>query len=281
MRLISLTFLTQVAFAASPDAHALLARAISAFERNQQQEVHWNWTVTETRAIVAKGGLEQKLPDVTVESVIRNDGRRCNAVLSWGDGIQPYLIDSDPDSRCQATEAFHPAFSVPELLKSADVRLLSRPPKAIVIEIFPDKTRENSPDPTVSCAASIRGKVELDPATSFPRQIEGEATGSGCRPSARVPIHYGEGDSVTARNSFQRGASFQMTFELQPDKFQSPERSFWIRVFDRFEAPLPRGISGAMIYWGRRVPLTMAGFQRIVKESHTVAREFGTETTIR
>jgi len=262
-----------------PDARTLLQMAISAFQRNQEQEIHWNWTATEERTLLGKDGAEQKLPDVTVESVIRSDGRRCNAVLSWGDGTAPYLINSDPDSRCQATEAFRPAFDVAELLKSSHVRLVSRQPKDIVLTILPDKEREKSPDPNVSCAASIRATVALDPATSFPRQIDGELVGSGCAPTASVPLHYGREDVVNTRLSFQKGAKFYMTFELQPDRFQKPERSFWIRVSEHYDMPLVAR-AGAMIVWSRRFLMT-AGVQRIVKEVHTTAREFGTETTIR
>ncbi|HUA59889.1 MAG TPA: hypothetical protein VML19_14110 [Verrucomicrobiae bacterium] len=281
MRPILLVILLASPAAGGPpdDARALLQRAISAFQRNQEQEIHWNWTATEERTLLGKDGAEQKLPEVTVESVIRSDGRRCNAVLSWGDGTAPYLIDSDPDSRCQATEAFRPAFDVSELLKSNHVRLVSRPPKDIVLTILPDKEREKATDRRVSCAASIRATVALDPLTSFPRQIDGELVGSGCAPTAEVPLHYGREDVINTRLSFQKGAKFYMTFELQPDRFQNPQRSFWIRVSEHYEMPLVAR-TGAMVVWGRRFPMTI-GLQRVVKDVRTVAREFGTETTIR
>jgi len=79
--------------------------------------------------------------------------------------------------------------------------------------------------------------------------------------------------------SFQKGAKFYMTFELQPDRFQNPQRSFWIRVSEHYEMPLVAR-TGAMVVWGRRFPMTI-GLQRVVKDVRTVAREFGTETTIR
>jgi len=265
--------------AARDDAAALLAKAASAFERNQRQEMHWNWTAAETRTLLGNGGVEQKLPDVTVESVIRTDGRRCNAVLSWGDGTTPYLIDSDADSRCQATEAFRPPFEIAELLKGGKVRVLSHPPEATVLSIVPDTLRQRSTDPEVSCAASIRATIQLDPATSFPFQIEGEVAASGCAATAIVPLHYGTEDFVNTRRGFGKGAKFRMTFELQPDRFQHPERSFWIRVFERYDMPLVARV-GAMVVWGRRFPL-LYGMQRVVKESRTTAREFGAEATMR
>jgi hypothetical protein len=269
----------RLAAAAPQDARAWLAKAIAAFERNQQQEINWNWTATEERTLIGSGGLEQRLPDVTVESVIRSDGTRCNAVLSWGDGTPAYLAGSDPDSRCQATEAFRPAFNVAELLRSSNVRLVSKPPKDLVLSILPDKEREKSDDPKVSCAASIRATVSLDPVTSFPRQIDGELVGAGCPPTVEVPLHYGQENVVNTRMSFQKGAKFYMTFELQPDRFQKPERSFWIRVSEHYEMPLAVK-SGNMVVWGRRFAMAV-GIQRIIKDVHTTAREFGTETTIR
>jgi hypothetical protein len=263
------------------DAPALLAKAIAAFERNQQQEIHWNWNADETRTLLGKGGaVLQKLPDVTVESVIRNDGRRCNAVSAWGDGTPPYLLGSDPESRCQATEAFHPGFDVAELLKGSHVRLASRPPKATVLTILPDKERMRSDDPGVRCAASIRATVELDPETSFPREIRGEVTESGCDRSAALPLYYGQAEAVNTRTSFRKGAVFRVKYELQADKFQAPEHSFWIRVIEHYDMPLPAA-RGNMVYWGRSVPMTAGNSQRIVKESRTTAREFGTQTTVK
>lgn len=263
------------------DAPALLAKAIAAFERNQQQEIHWNWNADETRTLLGKGGaVLQKLPDVTVESVIRNDGRRCNAVLAWGDGTAPYLLNSDPESRCQATEPFRPAFDVAELLKGSHVRLTSRPPKPTVLTILPDKERMRSDDFRIRCAASIRATVELDSGTSFPRDIQGEVTGHGCDRSATMPLYYGEAEAVSTRNSFQKGAVFHVKYELQPDRFQTPGHSFWIRAFEHYDMALPAP-RGNMVYWGRSVPMTAAGLQRIVKESRTTAQEFGTQSTVK
>ena len=281
MRLLLTILLTVgAATGAREDAHTLLAKALAAYERNQQQEVHWNWTAEETRSIVGKEGDEQKLADVTVESVIRDDGRRCNAVLAWADGTKPYALDSNPDSRCQATEAFRPPFDISELLKSRNVRFVSRPPKTTILDILPDKDRQRSVDPEAGCAASIRATVILDAATSFPRRMEGEVVGSGCAPTARVPVYYDRQGTMQTRRSFQKGARFQMIFELQPDRFQNPERSFWIRTFEHTDAPV--GIAtGGMVYWGRRFPITVYRPDRVVKEARTVAQEFGTESTVR
>src|SRR2546425_10218005 len=100
------------------DAAALLAKAAAAFRQNQDNEKHWNWNVTETRTLVNKAGDPvQKFPGVTSESVIRANGRRCDAVLSWGDGKQPYLRDADAEARCQAMDAVRPPFPIAALLE--------------------------------------------------------------------------------------------------------------------------------------------------------------------
>ena len=44
--------------------------------------------------------------------MIQGDGRRCNAVTSWGDGHQPYLKDANSDDRCQAYNALGTPFQV-------------------------------------------------------------------------------------------------------------------------------------------------------------------------
>jgi hypothetical protein len=280
MRALLVACLLPAALSAAESAHQIVARAIEAVQQNQEQEVHWNWTAAETRTILGRPAVQlQKLPDVTVESVIRNDGKRCNAVLSWGDGMRPYLLGSDPDARCEATEYFKPAFDIVELLQSGDVRIASHPPRATIVTILPDKLRQQSPEFRIHCAASIRAAVELDPATSFPRDIQGEVTSNGCERSESVPIYYGNDDSVRTNSSFRKGAKFHLRFELQPDKFGKPEHSFWIRVEEKYEMPLRPRVA-AMVYWGRRIPIKSTNSQAIVKEVRTTAREFGVEATI-
>jgi len=267
------------AAAATPDAKTLLTQAVEAYTRNRAQEVHWNWIAFETRTVTGKDGSAQKLPDVTVESVIRNDGRRCNAVKSWGDGTPPYLANSDPDSRCQATEAFRPAFAVEELLKSANVRVVSRSPD-VKIEVLPDKQRQKSLDPRVRCAASLKATVELDSTTSFPREIGGRVDGDGCVFAQQIPLYYGAQESAYTQTSFRKGASFRVVYELQADKFQTPEHSFWIRVEEHYDMPL-HTTTGAMVYWGRSFRLLPGSGGRIVKDVQTTAQEFGTEVVVK
>src|ERR1700690_4330633 len=113
--------------AAQESAVALLAKAVAAFENNQKNEKQWNWNIVETRQLLNKSGETiQTFPSVTSESVIRSDGRRCNAVTAWGDGRKPYMKDADPDERCQAFNALGTPFDVALLLKSTDAKLLDQ-----------------------------------------------------------------------------------------------------------------------------------------------------------
>ena len=75
---------------AAQDATALLAKARTAFIENHERERFWNWTTISMRSIVDKNGAQlEELPSVTIDSPIRSDGKRCNAVLAWGDGVEP------------------------------------------------------------------------------------------------------------------------------------------------------------------------------------------------
>src|SRR5277367_4695603 len=94
---IALIFLFASA-ARAEDAAALLAKARAAFVENQSQERYWIWTITTTRAILDKNGnTVERIPSVTIESPIRSDGKRCNAVVAWGDGVEPYLKNASAD----------------------------------------------------------------------------------------------------------------------------------------------------------------------------------------
>src|SRR6059058_2228792 len=86
---------------AADDASSILAKSVAAFRTNEPKQKHWNWQTVETRELVDRSGKTvQAFPVVTSESVIRADGRRCNAVVAWGDGKKPYLANADPDERC-------------------------------------------------------------------------------------------------------------------------------------------------------------------------------------
>jgi hypothetical protein len=257
--------------AAPGDAAALLAKSAAAFQRNQENEKYWNWIISETRRLTNHGGIAlQKLPSVQSESVIIGDGRRCNAVTSWGDGHQAYLKDAAPEDRCQAYNAIGIPFQVALLLKSARAKVAG----GNTISIVPDKSRQKDPDYGVSCAASIEATIQLDPATSFPLRIEGRVVDSGCD-AKFVPVMY---DAPITREpmatNFRKGSTFRVVYGLQKDRFENPAHAFWITIEQHYDQPIPEGMT-VLYYWGRQFPIRAAGAQRLVKDIVTTAQEFG------
>jgi hypothetical protein len=262
---------------AAEDASGLLAKARAAYQSNQAQEKHWNWTAVETRSLINKAGATlESFPSVTAESVIKSDGRRCNAVVLWGDGRKPYMADADADARCQAMDYFRAPFSVLSLLEGANVALAGS-----TLTILPDKARLKSKDAALRCAASIRATVQLDAATSFPTRIEGEVIENGCDLEFAPVMQYGARNTGPAKSNFRKGATFRMDFALQPDRLGHPENSFWIAVIQRYVQPWDSG-NFSLYYWGRRVTVTAGGAAHsLVKEVRTTAKEFGAESQLR
>ena len=104
---------------APKDATAILANARTAFLENRQRERFWTWTTISDRSITDKAGtVLKKLPQVTIESPIRSDGKRCNAVLAWGDGVEPYLANASADERCKVEKESPETFTIAAFLKA-------------------------------------------------------------------------------------------------------------------------------------------------------------------
>jgi hypothetical protein len=267
--------------AAQESAAALLAKAVEAFENNQKSEKHWNWNIVETRHLLSKSGeMLQSFPSVTSESVIRSNGRRCNALTAWGDGREPYMKDADPDERCQAFDALGTPFQVALLLKSANAKLIDRSASEIRISVVPDHSRTKSRDYNVRCAASIKATIELDARTFFPVRIEGDVAESGCDGEFRPVVHY---ETVTRQpmvSQFRKGAAFRVAYALQTDKFDNPANSFWISTEQHYEQPW-NSDARVLYYWGRQVPVTHSTGQRLVKDIRTTAKEFGAGSQLR
>jgi hypothetical protein len=260
------------------DAAALLANAAAAFRQNQENEKHWNWNITETRTLVNKAGNPvQKFPSVTSESVIRGNGRRCDAVLSWGDGKRPYLRDADPDARCQAMDAVRPPFQIAALLQSTQAKLVERTPNAITLAILPDKSPDKSrlhaTDFAARCAAAIQATIKLDPVTFFPLHMEGEVTGSGCDGAFTPIVHYETRDRGPMTSNFRKGSTFRVEYSLQKDKFGNPANSFWISAVQYYSQPW-NSDNSILMYWGRQFAVPRPG-HRLIKEVRTMAQEFG------
>ena len=266
---------------AQGDAAALLAKSVAAFEKNQQNEKQWNWNIVETRQLLNRAGETlQSFPSVTSESVIRSNGRRCNALTAWGDGRAPYMKDADPDERCQAFNAIGTPFEVALLLKSATAKVLEQSASGIRISVLPDKSRTKFPGYAVRCAASIKATIQLDPATFFPLRIEGEVAESGCDGEFQPVVHYETWTRQPMVGQFRKGASFRVVYALQKDKFDNPANSFWISTEQHYVQPW-NSDARVLYYWGRQVPVNRTSGHRLVKDIQTTAQEFGAGSLLR
>jgi hypothetical protein len=267
---------------AADEAADLLAKADHAFQSNQERLEHWNWSTHETRRLLDKAGkVVQTFPTVDAESVLRSGGKRCNAVLAWGDGRKPYLVDADPETRCQAMETIRDPFPLATLLRSAKVKMQSRSESGVTLAISPDKSKLKDSDFAIRCAASIQATVRLDPATFFPASFDGEVVESGCNLQSAPITHYASVQAGPANSIFRKTARFHLEFILQKDKFQNPANSAWICTRQEFDQPWNTGAQ-YIYYWGRQLMVRNPGVgHRLLKEIETKAREFGAETQLR
>jgi hypothetical protein len=269
------------ACAADSQASAALAKAVAAFESNLAKQKHWNWTITETRGLLDKSGKSVvAFPPVTSESVIRSNGRRCNAVTAWGDGREPYMKDADADERCQAYDALGTPFDVAILLKSANARLQPRTGSTIAIAVLPDKTKLHAPEYAIRCAASIKATIELDPAGYFPVSIEGEVAESGCDSTFVPVVHYETASRQPMVGQFRKGAAFLVKYALQKDRFENPENSYWISVTQHYLQPW-NSEAKLLYYWGRQFRVFPNHATHLVKDVKTTAQEFGVGSQLR
>ncbi len=264
----------------TPEAENLLTRARAAFANNLASESHWNWVSIEKRQLAEKSGeIRQAFPAVTAESIIQSDGKRCNAVVSWGDGLKPYKANASSDERCYAMADFRPMFDVAELLQSAQVKVVEDWQAGAALQILPDKARQHSDNPAVRCAASIQAIVRLDFKTAFPQSIEGKVVDGGCDMQGSPVNQYGASAAVPMRASFRKGASFRMEFKFQKDKFGNAANSFWVCSNQHYLMPWDAANS-VISYWGRQVPVQAHG-QQLVKDVTTRAQEFGAGSQVK
>jgi len=255
------------------DAAALLSRSVDAFRANEPKQKHWNWQTVETRELVDRSGkTAQRFPSVTSEAVLGSDGRRCNAVVGWGDGRKPYLADASPDQRCQAMNAIAPPFPPLGVLLNRRGRVLEKANGAIVIAVEPDKSRLKDPDFDIRCGASIRATVKLDAAIFFPLHIEGEVLESGCDTVFKAVNQYETMTRAPMSSSFRKGSTFRVEWSLQKDRTGDPGKSFWIAASQHYSQPWDNQ-NRVLYYWGRQVAVTREG-HRLVKDVNTTAQEF-------
>ncbi|MDR3700508.1 MAG: hypothetical protein P4L56_12770 [Candidatus Sulfopaludibacter sp.] len=267
---------TAVPAIAQPSAADLLEKARAALDRNHEQEPHWNWTTIQNHTLTDRAGHTlRRLPDVTVESVIRQDGRRCNAVLSWGDGVAPYKLNEDADVRCSGQDPVEPPLRVESLLRSLKVKLVD----SYTIAIRHDKARVHDPRPEVRCTASVEGTVRLDPATFFPVHLEGTLVDTGCEGETWAELHYG-GDPVKmmSHRGLLKGTSFRLEFALQPDKYGHPANSYWISTGQHWNRPFTE--AAGVVYNNRRFEVNLKNASWVT-DSRTTAQEFGVQSLTR
>src|SRR5439155_14879271 len=130
-----------------------LAQAAGTFDRNRGQGHFWNKTSHETwSATDSRGRILQQFPAVTVESVVRKDGTRCNAVVAWSDGVPAHLLRADEDARCASVgETESDKFEVVALFQNRQVRLESQSTQAIVLTVLADTRRPRPSDLRLRC----------------------------------------------------------------------------------------------------------------------------------
>jgi hypothetical protein len=263
----------------------LLAQAADAFGRNQRQEHSWTkssrevWSVTDGR-----GRALQQFPTVTIESVVRNDGTRCNAVVAWSDGVPGHLLQAEEQTRCESVrDTASDKFDVAALLTDRLVKRESQSAAAIVLTVFPDVRRPRSPDLRIRCAAAIRATVVLDPATFFPRHIDGQVMDDGCDETAPPPpTYYGEPPAAgTVGSTFRKGSTFAYDYEEQKDRFSSASASFWLLARWRYDQRIDWRRGDALFYWGREVEFVAPSRgERLIVVAQVTAEQFGATSKI-
>jgi len=277
--LVLFSLLSAVAFA--EDAQALLAKARASFVANQAQERYWIWTSITTRSIVDQSGKTvDQFPAVTIESPIRSDGKRCNAVVAWGDGVEPYLKSAGADERCKVEEEVQPVIRLEAVFESDRVGLTRRTDSEVTLALHPDKGFHNG-DEAKRCAASLEGSIRLDPQTNFPRRIDFTVASGGCeRKRALLEDHYA-GSIVQAAGGYAKGTRVQIEYTLERDKTGHAPRDFWIATRRRVIQPLPRNLTGVVIS-GRSFEVTSRGPDRQgVSEVTTTATEVSADSLLK
>ena len=265
--------------AADAEAAALLAKARAAFLDNQTHARHWTWTTITTRNLLDKSGaVIQTLPSVTVDSPIRSDGKRCNALAAWGDGREVYLGAADADTRCMVETESARSFQLEALLESPNVKIKSRVAGVITLAIARDSAAESSENMVQRCTGSLEANLRLDPKTSFPIHIEVKAAGSGCEQQTNITDHYDGGEDRKARTSFRKGSTRTIDYALQRAKSGKRENDFWAPVHAHAENVLA-GHAANIGMWGRIFPIDGKA-ARIVMDETTTASELNASSML-
>lgn len=259
-----------------------MAKAREAFLANQARQRFWTWTAIASRSILDKQDrVLQTFPTVTIESPIRSDGKRCNAVLAWSDGVAPYLATATADERCTVDEETPDTLHLDELLRSRQVKIKSRSAAAITLVITEDKSLANAPDLLQKCAASLRATVELDPATFFPVRFEINVPGHNCeQTSTTTANHYDDTPIRRATAGPFKDSTLRFEYELQKDRAGDRSKDYWICKHRSNIRPLGGAPSG-MIVSGRLFSMKGGPDRRLVVDTKTTAAELATESMIK
>jgi len=267
----------------TPSPEWLLTKAADAFNRNREQERFWNTTSRESWFVSDnRGFVLQRFPAVTVESVLRNDGSRCQAVIQWSDGVPAHLLGGQEDSRCRAVDASNSdKFDVGALFTGRRVQQKSGSPD-LVLTVFEQGRRGRSQDPLLRCAAAIRATVVLDPLTYFPRRINGEVMDDGCDERLTAPPTYYGARPVSGpvSSTFGQGSTFRYEYEPQ-NRFNSDEAKFWLLTRWSYDQPMAWTLGETFIYWGRQVPYrSLTRGDRLIVNATITGQQFGVTSSV-
>jgi hypothetical protein len=251
--------------AVGQDAGGLLAKAHTAFVENSAHARFWNWTVVSTRTIMGKDGkVLEELPSVTVESPIRSDGKRCNAVLAWGDGREAYLANASADERCAVEKEQTDLLPLTELLESKQVKVRSRTESTITLAIREDKASMESADPVKRCVASVEATIEIDAASFFPKGIDIRVPSANCEQKhVTATDHYDGAVLHNVMNGYMKGTHLRLDYEALRDKGGDALKDYWLCTKRYSERPLQKSSTGIVVS-GRLFELKSRGADRLM-----------------
>jgi hypothetical protein len=278
--LAALAFLSA---AVGQDAAGLLAKAHTAFVENSAHASFWNWTVVSTRTIVGKDGKTlEELPSVTVESPIRSDGKRCNAVLAWGDGREPYLANASADERCAVEKEQTDLLPLEHLLESRQVKVQSRTGNSVTLAIRGDKALMESADPVKRCVASVEATIEIDAASSFPKRIDIYVPNDKCEQRhVTANDHYDGGVLHNVMNGYMKGTRLKLEYEALKDKASDVHKEYWLCTRRHSERPLQKS-SGGIVVSGRLFELKSRGAdRRMIIDGSATGSELSAESVLK
>lgn len=281
MRIAAICMFSSLGLILSGQPAALLAKAAEAFAANQDAARNWTWTARESKSVAGENGtLLQRFPAAQVQSFVRPDGVRCEAVTAWADGLAPNKLYVDPLTRCDSRD--EDDFDVADLLRGRAVRLETQTSEAVVLLIPADAALARSKNPRTRCAAAIEARITLEPNTLFPKRIDGRVVTNGCLGAEPARVHFGAvKDASLVYSTIAPGSKFRLEYEFQPDRFGSTGKGYWLLKRSRYENRSSWVRGESCVYWGRSVPYqSRKKGAWLISEIEVLAREFGSSAKI-